>query len=589
MQVVGKEPCKRCRGQGRDTVGDNFVRYEGGSGHCFACGYTVPSKEWLEENSQENGEEQEIEIMGKPFTAELKDQIKEQTGFNPKGYRGISLDISKLFRVRYQYSEDTGEVESTLYPCTKEYKLTGYKVRKHPKDFTSPIGETGKDCDLFGQFLFKSQSNIALITGGEHDAMAAHQMLEAASKNSKYDSIACVSPTIGESGAYKQVKGQYEFFNRFKKVVVCMDDDEAGRKAAEKVCEALPRGKAYVMKMRRNDPNEYLLRKEGQDFVNDFWGAKPYTPAGIHGSSTLYDAALSYSDLKQLSLPRFLHKAEAMFDSGLVKNELSCIFAETSIGKSLFVDSTAVHWIQHEPDEVVGVLSLEATKDKWATNILSNFLGVKLIKMKGEDRKNYLSQPHIMEKVKPFLEDEEGNDRFYVMDERGAEVDVVKAKIEEMILAMGVTLLIIDVYSDLLDGLPLDQQEEMVGWLKRLLKTYPQVSIVMVCHTRKRPSGGSGSLSESDIMGTSTIMKSAAQTISLERDKQAPTAFLRNCTFVRIHKNRHFSETGLAGIVYYEPETGKLWDMDDYLEAHPEMRVLAEEQLEGYLGEIENS
>jgi hypothetical protein len=71
-------------------------------------------------------------------------------------------------------------------------------------------------------------------------------------------------------------------------------------------------------------------------------------------------------------------------------------------------------------------------------------------------------------------------------------------------------------------------------------------------------------------MGSSTVMKSAAQTISLERDKQAENPILRNCTFVKVHKNRHFSETGPAGIIYYDPDTGVLWDLDDYSEVFPE-------------------
>lgn len=587
LSLEGKTQCPKCAKNGEDSDRDNFHVYgiDGEGKHkgafCWACEYTIPSEDYLEQNEEDS--EEEYEIVGSEFNSEVKEKIKESTGMNPKGYRGISEDDSKLYRVRYQYSQEDGSVEKTLYPCTTNGKLTGYKVRTHPKDFKSPgaIGETGVNCDLFGQFLFKTHSGFIVICGGEHDAMAAYQMLNAGNNKSKFDAIACVSPTIGESGGHKQVKKQYDFFNSFKKIIVCMDADEAGEKASEKVCESLPRGKVHVMKMRRKDPNEYLERNVAQDFINDFWAAKPYTPAGIHGSSTLLDAALTYSDLTQLSLPKFLKKAQSMFDGGLVKNELSCTFAETSIGKSLFVDSMAVNWILNEPEEVVGVLSLEATKDKWATNILSNFLGVKLIKMKGEERKEYLNRPDVIKKVKPFLENEDGSDRFYVMDERGSGIEVVKEKIVQMIIEMGVTLLIIDVYSDLLDGLPLDQQEELVGWLKRLLKQYPQVSIMMVCHTRKRPPGGGGHITESDIMGTSTVMKSAAQTISLERDKQADDPFLRNCTFVRIHKNRHFSETGPAGVVYYEHSTGRLFDLDDYLEDNPEMREEAESALEG--------
>lgn len=581
-----KTGCPYCISRGKDKSRDNLHVYGLDSNgehlgfHCFACDKSLPSEKHLRELQSDDNDEQEYEIVGSAFNEEVRAKVKESTSMNPRGYRGINQEVSSFYKVRYQFSNETGEVEKTLYPCTQQYKLTGWKVRAHPKDFKTPgpIGETGKGCELFGQMLFKTHASFCVITGGEHDAMAAYQILNG-NGNGKYESMAVVSPTIGESGAHKQIKNQYNFFKQFKRVIVCMDDDDAGREAAEKICASLPRGTVYIMKMRLKDPNTFVDKGAEKDFIHDFWNMKQYTPAGIHGSSTLYAAAMDYSDLKQLSLPPFLKKAQEMFDGGFVKNELSCVFAETSIGKSLFVDTMCVHWIQKEPEEVVGVLSLEAAKDKWATNIISNYLGMKLIKLKGESRKEYLQREDVKEKIEKFLVNEDGSDRFYVMDERGAEIDVIKEKIVEMIIQLGITTMIVDVYSDLLDGLPLDQQEEMVGWLKKLLKEYPQISIIMVCHTRKRPTGGTGSLTESDIMGTSTIMKSAAQTISLERDKQAELPFLRNCTFVRIHKNRHFSETGPAGVIYYEHSTGILYDLDDYLEQHPEMQEIADEAL----------
>lgn len=591
LSAEGKTGCPRCIKKGNDNNRDNLHVYgldsEGNhrGAFCWACEYTIPSQEYLDEmEGDDEDDEEDISQMGSAFTKSVQQKLKETTGMDSKKYRGIRTDISKKFRVRYQYSEDDGSVETTLYPCTQDYGITGYKVRSHPKDFRSPgpIGETGKDCDMFGQFLFKTNTNMCIITGGEHDAMAAFQIMDDNKKSDKFQEIACVSPTIGESGAYKQVKNNYEFFNQFKRIIVCMDADEAGEKAAEKICKALPRGKAYIMKMRRKDPNTYIDERAENEFIQDFWAAAPYTPAGIHASTSLYEAAIGYSDMTQLSLPTFLKVAQEMYDGGLVKNEMTGVFAETSIGKSLFVDTMCVHWILHEPTEKVGVLSLEATKDKWSTNILSSYLGVKLIKLKGEDRKEYLRRPDVEAKIKPFLAHEDGSPRFYVMDERGADIEVIKEKILQMIIQLEVTLLVIDVYSDLLDGLSLAVQEELSAWFKKLLKEYTQVSIIMVLHTRKRASGHSGSLVEDDIIGTSTIKKSMAQTFSLERDKQAQNPLLRNMTFVRIHKNRHFSETGFAGIVYYEPSTGQLYDLEEYLEQNPELEeefraALAEE------------
>jgi len=269
------------------------------------------------------------EVVGKHFDPEVHDSIKKKTGVDSKGYRGIRADISKPFGVRYEYDTD-GDVSASYYPVTKNYELSGYKVRLHPKTFNSPYGETGKDCDLFGQFRFKTYSHTIVIVGGEHDALAAFMMLADNQKNKQYDPVAVVSPTIGESGAYKQIQQQYAFFNQFKKIIIAMDSDSAGEESLHKIAKVLPRGKVFYMKMRRKDPNSYLWDKESSkqvnfasEFISDFWAAAPYTPAGIHASTGLYKAALDRLDLEMISLPPFLKQAAKMLGDGIVKKEIS--------------------------------------------------------------------------------------------------------------------------------------------------------------------------------------------------------------------------------------------------------------------------
>lgn len=582
LSVEGKVQCPRCASKGGDASKNNLHCYglDGDGEHkgakCFACDYTIPSQKWLEENGKNSEEEKEYELVGSIFNEEVHQKLKEVTGTDPKGYRGIRADISKPFGVRYEYSEEDGSVSKTYYPCTKDSKLVGYKVRKHPKQFEA-IGETGKDCDLFMEFKFTTFKDSVLICGGEHDALAAYMMLFDAQKNKTFNPIAAVAPTIGESGAHKQIQARYKFFERFSSIVICMDADSVGQQATEKIAKVLPRGKVKIMKMRYKDANEYLQKGKEQEFVNDYWASKTWTPSGVHASGSLYDAALNYTEVERLSLPFFLKKASDMFGGGWVKNELSVLFASTSQGKSLYVDSCVTHWVMNEPKEVVGVMSLEATKDKYATNIISRFLGVNLNAMPGSERKEYLSRPEVKAKIDKFLTNEGGADRFFVYDSRGAGIEDVKASILEMVIQLGVTLLVADPYSDLTMGLDLAAQEDFVAWLKKLILEYPQLSVVLICHTRKTQGGQNSALTESDIIGSSTVMKSAAQTISIERDKLHKNPILRNVSKVTIHKNRHASETGLACEVYFEKETGTLHDWELYQEEHPEIAALVME------------
>ena len=77
----------------------------------------------------------------------------------------------------------------------------------------------------------------------------------------------------------KQVTGlQGHEFNQFKKIIVALDNDQAGREAQEKLIDVLPKGKVCVMKLRYKDPNDYLIQGKTSEFISDFWAAKPYTP-----------------------------------------------------------------------------------------------------------------------------------------------------------------------------------------------------------------------------------------------------------------------------------------------------------------------
>lgn len=573
LSKEGKTQCPRCRHNGRDRSQNNLMVYgldENGKhrgSFCFCCEWTFPSQEWIEENGQV---EEEIELVGTIFNDEVYAKLKGITGVDSRNYRGIRTDISKSFGVRYSYSEEDGSVVATYYPCTKDSKLVGQKVRHHPKRFEA-IGETGKDCDLFMQFKFPTHKDTVVICAGEVDALSLYQVLADNQTNKKFNSAAVVSPTIGESGAWKQIQTHYKFFEKHSKIVVCMDEDEAGRQAAEKICKVLPRGKVYIMRLRYKDCNEYVEKGKEQELVNDFWAAKPWTPSGVHASSTLYDAALNYTNVERLTLPPFMKKAADMFGGGWVKNELSVIFAQTSQGKSLFVDTCVNHWVMNETKEVVGVMSLEATKDKYATNIISRYLGVNLNSLSGPERLEYLKRPDIKAKVDEFLCDETGKSRFYVYDSRGAGLEDTKASILEMVIQLGVTVLVADPYSDLTAGTSLEEQESFVAWLKKLILEYPQLSVVLICHTRKLSSNAAGVLTESDIIGSSTVMKSAAQTISIERDKLHENPILRNVSKVTIHKNRHGASTGLACEVFFDYKTGLLHDWEQYKDDHPEI------------------
>lgn len=578
LSKEGKTACPRCRRNGVDNSGNNFHTYgidsEGKhkGGHCFACEYTIPSQEWLEQNGKT--EEEEYEILGSEFNEEVHNKLKGITGVDSKNYRSVRSDVSKPFGVRYEYSQEDGSVVATYYPTTKDGKLVGYKVRKHPKNFASPLGETGKDCDLFGQFKFKTYSHTLLIVGGEHDQLAAFSMLSDAQKNKEFDPIAVVSATVGESGAYKQIQNNYAFVSQFKKIVVAMDSDSAGEQATEKLCKVLPRGKVFIMKMRHKDPNMYLEQGRERDFVNDFWNSKPYTPSGIVSSGSIYDAIVERAYAEKLPFPPFAEKLNDMLAGGINWGYIVNVLAGSGSGKSSFINACTSYFMQ-ELGHKVCVVSLEAEAGEYGENLLSAAMKRKIALIKErEERINFVKSDEAREIAHSLFHDKDGNPLLYLLDDRG-DYNSLQDKIEEVIISCDVRIVVIDVISDVFAGMSIGEIDLWMAWEKKLVKQYNCI-LVNISHTRKSTgdskSASQGAfLTEESIIGSGTQYRSAGINIALQRDKTHEDPIIRNSTAVHLLKSRATGMTGKAFDMFYDTETHNLFDKDVYLAEHPEI------------------
>lgn len=597
LYTYGKVACPKCRAEGGDNSGDNLMVYGVDSdgrhkgAHCFGgCdGFTIPSEEWLEENGVV--EEQEYNIVGAEFNDEIHAKMKEVTTTDSKGLRGIRKDTTAAFGVRHEINTQTGEVAVQYYPCTMPaendhgFILTGYKKRTLPKDFKGPLGETGKECHLFGQFKFiRARGKYCLIVGGEVDQLSAFQMLadknarDNAKNGTSYDPIPVVSPTIGESGCEKQVVGQYEWFNRFERVIVCMDNDKAGREAAEKVCKALPKGKAYIMEMSLKDPNEYLKGGKEFQFIQDFYKAMPYTPSGIVGSGSLLALMKAAAVTPKIPLPPFMHKVQKMMAGGIPLKTITNLGSASGTGKSTIVDECVYHWVFHSPHKP-GVLSLESDCAQYGNKMLSRHIGKKLDLIEDDQYKiDLLNSAEVEKAAQELFFKEDGSHRWHLVEERDGSIEDIKEKIMELIVACECKVIIIDPLQDILDGMSNEEQAVFMKWLKGMVKSH-DVSFILINHVRKSAGGSKANsagadLFEEDFQGSSAIFKSAACNLLFTRNKEAECEITRNVTTMKMTKCRWTGNTSpQAGKYYYDNTTHTLYDLDDYLDRNPAARA----------------
>ena len=559
---------------------DGKAVYEDSSTWCFVCETGTISEELKEEyknkkNSRKskkaNTERDHMEETSKStkpaITDEKNKEIKENTSISGKGYRGLKDEYSKLFGVRYGYDEKTGEVNEQYYPVTQEGQLTGYKIREVPKNFRS-IGRTGADCELFGQFKFNRGGKYVIVVEGELDMLSAYQILAEYNKNRGSDyETAVVSPTTG-ANSYKQIAAQYKFCDSFENIVLCYDQDKAGKEAAEKVIPYLPKGKVKVMQMRYKDPNEYLMQGKQKEFISDFYNAKTYTPAGVVGSSELYEKLLESTQVKKIPLPPFLSKLDDMLNS-VDLGTIGIIAAGSGAAKTTVANELIYFWLFNSPYKI-GVVSLELTCGQYAQAMLSRHIENKIANIKDpSDKLKFLERETVKTKADELFKTPEGQDRFMLIDERDGSIEVLQDKIEEMVISCGVKVIILDPVSDLFDSASLEEQAGFMKWQKSMVKNY-NVTFINIAHIRKgsnnKESASTGAfVPEEAIIGASQQVKSASWVVMLARDKYNEDETIRNTTKIVLSKNRSNGVTGDAGSIYYCNKTHRLYNLDDYL------------------------
>ena len=571
---VRHEPCPECGSKDNVAVYCDKEGYE--SKYCFGCGYTVPSKQLLakgnkdsmSQNQQDEVEEKDIEDF---ISKEEVSAIQQKTKRECNGYRGIRDDVKKFYGVRTEFDDD-GEVLATYYPVTTQYRLSGYKRRRHPKLFDS-IGYVNRKSDLFGQFRYKdiSEGKTVLIVGGEADTEAAYQMLKDYYVNKGWDQEpVVVSAVAGELSTPRQLANNYNFLNKFQKIIIGLDNDKAGKEAAEKCVERLPKGKVFVATWSKGkDPNEMLLKGETKAFLNDYYSAKQYVPVGIVASNQISEAMREELKIPKIPLPPFMYKLEDMMAGGIPLGRIVNVGSASGTGKSTIVDELIYHWIFHSPHRC-GIVTLESTVGQYGIKLLSRHITNKIELLRNADAISLLETEQVKKKEYELFNKEDGEARFFLVDDRDGGTDNIKDAIENLIIACGCKVIVCDPIQDVIGSLPIDEQEKFMNWQKGMIKSHA-CTFINICHTRKstgnQKAGSQGAdLAEEDIFGSSSIYKSAACNLMFGRNKEAEDELERNTTIMKATKIRWTGKTGVAGKYYYSINEHKLYDLDDYLQ-----------------------
>lgn len=592
--VEGTNPCVKCQERGEDTSGDNFHYYgDGLGGHCFSCGYTIPSDEYLEGL--------ELKVKGdKNVIREIDIKKMEEKSFTPEKlrefhaktvdkidikYRGLDNSVCKALGVRWTMGKD-GKPTAMHFPATVtneqgEDVITGYKSREFPKTFFSS-GYVGKCSGFFGQT--KAIAETLIIVAGENDLITAISAMENSDKYRKSYNV--ISSPLGEDTTAQMIKIYYDWVNAHKKIIVCMDNDTAGEEAFAKIQAVIDNDKLFKANLRHNDLNDYLKFKDGDKIAGDiYWNPTPIKTYGIVGSDKVFDRILDAVSTERIPLPPFLSGLDTILSGGIPLGEVVNVISSVSTGKTVFINEIIMHWLIHSPHRVF-IASLEDNVGSYGAKMASRVSGKNILAMREiEERRAAVME--CKKEVSEFLYDSKGNSRFDMLDKVPSDLEELKLAILYAIKVLGCKIFLFDPLQSIIGTKPNEQQVDWMNFEETIRREH-NVTVVNIAHTRKSGSGQKahsegGEIVEEDVKGSSQISATATINIILSRNKMAECEIEKNTTYIDIPKNRTIGITGKnVAKIYYSQAHHTLFDFD-YAEEHNFFRDITPAQLKGLL------
>jgi len=535
--VRHKLPCPKCGGS--DPVSMN----EDKSAYCFSCSTHFA-------NYPDACKGNIVEVEKKPTNTFLNTYTGSYGALTD---RDISEETAKKYGVRRVISP-TNQVSQHIYPFFNGNEIVGTKTRfVDNKNFS--FAGTYEGTGLFGEQLFRNTGGKYLtITEGECDAMACYELMQ-----SKW---ACVSLKRGASGAVKDVRESIEFVESFDNVVLCFDNDKAGREAARDVARILKPGKAKIMTFPNGykDANDMLRHKKFQEFMSAWWEAKTYTPSGILELSAQKNDWLHREVKESIAYPwEGLNKKLY----GLRKGELVTLTGGTGLGKSS-VTRELEHWLIKNTEDNVGIVALEENWVRTADGIISIEANDRIYLNERRDQYSEEQLTNLFEKVIP-----EG--RVFIHAHLGAtDIEEIFSKLRYIIVGCECKWVVVDHLHMLVNVLSEGDERRGIDMLMQRLRSLVEetgVGLILVSHLR-RASGDKGheqgvEVSLSHLKGSQGIAQLSDCVIALERNQQATNQDEANTTRVRVLKSRYTGDTGLACSLRYNNETGRLFEVTE--------------------------
>ena len=543
-KLVSRSACPECRSKGRDNSGDNLANYDDGHSYCFSCQHIIKSDD--------------MSVVNTPM------RLVHPTSFELPGVvealkdRNISEAITRKFGVTVE-KDGGGNVIRHNYPYydIKNTVVVGAKVRTVNNKTFQSIGSI-QDGGLFGQHLWREGGKFVTVCEGEIDALAVSEMFDG-----KWP---VVSIKTGAAGAARDVKASLEWLETFDSVVICFDQDDAGRKAAESVLHLFSHNKVKVVTLPLKDASDMLRAGRVKDFQSAWWDAKPFRPVDVvpFSDERCWDEFIRRGTEEVTPLPTAFGTLNGMMNGGIAAGEVTVIGALTSVGKTTVVYNL-LYGMKQESNKRIGVAFLESSLGETTEKLVSIHMGRNL--------SNMPTSEWDYDEFRNFYDDLKKDDKLHIHNHQGSDdLDELFSKIRYMSKGLDCDVVIID---PLQVAVTSNENGMIDAFMDRCLKLAKEtnISIIVVSHMRKPQVKDAHDVNEYDMKGSGSINQIAFNTILLSRDKLSEDDYTRNSTKVQLVKCRRTGRTGTAGWLFYEQGTSRLVQGNP-----PEIQAVSDEE-----------
>ncbi|WAO25463.1 primase/helicase protein [Shigella phage CT02] len=528
-------PCENCGSSDANSL------FSDGHTYCYACENWTP------------GDEQKAEQLStrrrtggsKPMSYDVWNFGDSNGRYSDLTARGISKETCQ--KAGYWLAKVDNRMYQVADYRDQNGSIVSQKVRDKDKNFKT-TGSHKSDA-LFLKHLWSGGKKI-VVTEGEIDALTVMEL-----QDCKYP---VVSLGHGASAAKKTCAANYEYFDQFEQIILMFDMDDAGRKAVEEAAQVLPAGKVRVAVLPYKDANECHLMGEDKAILEQVWNANPWVPDGVVSALSLKDRvkeAMTSEDAVGL----LFDGCQGLNDRtlGARGGEVVMVTSGSGMGKSTFVRQQALAWGKRMGKRV-GLAMLEESVEDTIQDMMG--LNNKVRLRQSDEVKKAIAEDGRFDE---WYDELFGDDTFHLYDSFAeAEADRLLAKLAYMRTGLGCDVIVLDHISIVVSASEESDERKMIDRLMTKLKGFAKstgVVLVVICHL-KNPEKGKAheegrAVSITDLRGSGALRQLSDTIIALERNQQGD---MPNLVLVRLLKCRFTGDTGIAGYMEYNRETGWL-------------------------------